>query len=608
MRQILVFTALALSLFTVVPSRGATYEQGLAAITAKKGKVKEGTRLKELFDLTWQHGIDDSPEAGTNLGYNKADDRWDDRSLEAAERRHRELDAVAAATDSFNASRLSEADRLNLELFRYDVKEHKSLRRFPEELMPVSQLSGIQQELAQVLEIMPAATEKDYRNILARLEKIPGVVDQVTAVLKEGIRRGIVPARIAIRDVPDQIKAQAEEDPEKSPLLAPFRKFPSTIPEEKRAELKQQAAAILKTKAAPAFAAFHDFFVKSYLPACREEIARTSLPNGAAWYDALVANQTTTELTAKQVHEKGLAEVARIRTEMEKVIKESGFKGDFADFCKFLRSDSQFFYTDADELVRGYRNIAKQIDPGLIRLFGRLPRLTYGVLPVPSYDEKSQTTGYYEPGSLRAGRPGYFYANTYALDTRPKWEMEALTLHEAVPGHHLQIALNEEMETAPEFRRHGGYTAFVEGWGLYAESLGYDLGMFKTPYTKFGQLTYEMWRAIRLVVDTGMHSMSWSRKHAIDYFKENSPKTEHDITVEIDRYITWPGQALGYKIGQLKIAELRDRAKRALGDRFDIRAFHDTVLRNGPMPISLLERELDRWIASQKSAGNGART
>jgi uncharacterized protein (DUF885 family) len=286
---------------------------------------------------------------------------------------------------------------------------------------------------------------------------------------------------------------------------------------------------------------------------------------------------------------------------MDQVIAQTGFKGTFDEFLVFLRKDPQFYYTNKEDLLRGYRDIAKRIDPELTRFFGKLPRLTYGVLPVPGYSERSQTTGYYEPGSVQAGRPGYFYANTYALNTRPKWEMEALTSHEAVPGHHLQISLAQEMENVPEFRKYGSYTAFVEGWGLYSESLSEEMGMYRDPYMKFGQLTYEMWRAIRLVVDTGMHSMGWTRQQAIDYFLANASKNEHDVTVEVDRYIVWPGQALAYKIGMMKIKELRAYATKELGPKFDVRAFHDEVLANGALPLDVLEVQVKQWVAAQKA-------
>jgi uncharacterized protein (DUF885 family) len=324
------------------------------------------------------------------------------------------------------------------------------------------------------------------------------------------------------------------------------------------------------------------------------------MPNGAAMYEYNVRWHTTTDKTAKDIHEIGLSEVKRIRDEMDAVMARAGFKGSFDQFKTFLRTNPQFFFKDAASLVSAYRDVAKRADPQLAHLFGTLPRTPYGVLPVPDAIAPSQTTGYYDQGALSAGRPGTFFANTYKLDSRPKWEMEALTLHEAVPGHHLQISLAQELQNLPEYRKNTSYTAFVEGWGVYSESLGEEMGFYQDPYSKFGQLTYEMWRAARLVVDTGLHSMGWTRQQAIDYFVANTPKTAQDITVEVDRYIVWPGQALGYKIGQLKIRELRTKAERELGPKFDVRAFHDVVLSQGAIPLDVLEQRVAGWIAERK--------
>ena len=343
----------------------------------------------------------------------------------------------------------------------------------------------------------------------------------------------------------------------------------------------------------------HDYLAGTYLPACRESIAALALPNGAANYAFRIRVETTTNLTSQQIHEIGLAEVKRIHAEMEKVIASVGFKGSFHDFTEFLRTDARFFYDKPDDLVNAYRIIAKRIDPELAHLFGKLPRLPYGVCVIPDFKAPSQTTAYYQDGAPSAGRPGCYFVNTYKLDARPKWEMEALTLHESVPGHHLQISLAQELADVPEFRRHVGYTAFVEGWALYGESLGEELGMYKDPYSKFGQLSYEMWRAVRLVVDTGMHSLGWTRQQAIDYFRENTGKTDQDVTSEIDRYIVWPGQALAYKIGQLKIRGLRAEAEKKLGTKFDVRKFHDAVLEDGAVPLSVLEAHMMHWMDSQ---------
>jgi uncharacterized protein (DUF885 family) len=364
--------------------------------------------------------------------------------------------------------------------------------------------------------------------------------------------------------------------------------------------LRAEAEKTITGAVFPAFEKLEQFFTNTYLPKARRTIGLSAMPGGKEWYRYNAKRSTTTELTPDEIHRIGQAEVKRIRAEMEKVMRDSGFKGNFEEFKKFLRSDEQFFYTQAEDLISGYREISKRADPELAKLFGKLPRLPYGVLPVPSYAEKSKTTAYYQPGAGAFGRAGYFFANTYDLGSRPKWEMEALTLHEAVPGHHLQIALAQEMTGVPDFRRHSYTTAFVEGWGLYAEKLGEEMGFYKDPYSKFGQLTYEMWRAVRLVVDTGMHSMGWSREQAIEFFKENAARAEHDIVVEVDRYIVWPGQALAYKIGELKIRELRAMAERELGAKFYVRAFHDEVLSQGAIPLKVLEGRISEWVGKVK--------
>ncbi|MCI0573446.1 MAG: DUF885 domain-containing protein, partial [Myxococcaceae bacterium] len=407
-----------------------------------------------------------------------------------------------------------------------------------------------------------------------------------------------------VRSVEELIRNQVTDEPTTHPAYTlVFSDFPSTIPEPERERLRREGAAAVREAVVPSLRRLFDFWVKEYFPKTRDAVGLSTLPDGEAWYAFNARRSTTTALTPEQIHQLGLSEVERIRAEMERVMRSTGFKGSLQEFFQYLRTDPRFFHTDKEALLAAYRDIAKRIDPELPKLFGTLPRLPYGVVPVPAYSEKTQTTAYYNSGSQRAGRPGYFFANTYELTSRPKWEMEALTVHEAVPGHHLQIALAQELEGVPEFRRHGGYTAFVEGWGLYSESLGPELGLYKDPYSRFGQLTYEMWRAVRLVVDTGMHAKGWTRQQAIDFFKANSSKPEHDITVEVDRYIVWPGQALAYKVGELKLKELRTWATRELGPRFDVRRFHDTVLLAGPLPLEVLEKRVREWVAREKAGG-----
>ena len=589
--------ALCLSLFLPAVIRAAEtqtpFEQACSRLAARRGN--DAARLQELVKLDWDHKMQEQPEFATMFGYPGQNNRWTDSSLEAIARRKRELRAPLAAIQSINRARLTPADQLNYDLFKKNATDAIDGARFTNDLFAITQLSGAQQDAARVLAIAPHAKVKDYEDILARLNGLPEVVRQTIVLLQTGLAAGITPPRITLRDVPQQIQANTLDDPQKNPLLSAFAEFPPEIVEADRQRLRAQAATVLREKLIPAFARLHDFFVQTYLPGTRETLAMSALPDGKAWYAYNVRTETTTSMTPEQIHDLGLSEVKRIRAEMDALIKQCGFQGNFADFSKFLRTDPQFFYTNADSLLSGYRDIAKRADPELARLFGKLPRLPYGVKAVPEEAAKSQTTAYYEIGSLPAGRPGWLMANTYALDTRPKWEMVALTLHEAVPGHHFQIALAQEMEAVPDFRKYGLYTAYVEGWGLYAESLGNEMGLYTDVYSKYGQLTYEMWRAIRLVVDTGIHAMGWSRQQAIDYFLNNASKTEHDVIVEVDRYIVWPGQALAYKIGQLKLKELRAHATARLGEKFDIRQFHDQVLGSGALPLDILEQHIKDW-------------
>ena len=574
-------------------------EKAAAEIAASQGRLSERDRLRALFDATWRYQMEEYPEMATFTGYPGQDHRWTDLSLLAVERRRRELDIPARALATLDRSRLPPADQLDHDVFQREIEEALEGRRFRGELMPLTQMNGVQQDVAQMLAMMPAASAAHYENVLARLEAVPALVDQTIVLMKEGLAAGLTPPRVTLRDVPQQVRNQIVDDARQSPLLRAFGRLPDAVPAAEAERLRERAATTYAVHVAPAYRRLYEFLVDTYIPGAREPIAQRALPDGEAWYAFNARVYTTTTLGPDEIHALGLSEVERIRSGMDAAIAATGFSGSFHDFARFLRTDPQFYYEKADDLVAAYRDICKRADPELVRLFGRLPRLPYGVKPVPAYAEKSQTTAYYEPGSPAAGRPGFFFANTYDLPSRPRWEMEALALHEAVPGHHLQIALAQEMEDVPEFRRHGRFTAFVEGWGLYSESLGAEMGFYADPYALFGRLSYEMWRAIRLVVDTGMHWLGWSRQEAIDYFKDNSGKAEHDIIVEVDRYIVWPGQALAYKIGELKIRELRARAARDLGTAFDLRRFHDVVLGAGALPLDVLESRVAQWSAAE---------
>jgi len=577
----------------LVLAAATPFQESLAELA--RSKAKDPQKLHRLFDLAWQYDNAEHPELATSRGVAGYNNRWTDESLEAIERRKHETVSLGQALSAIDRRKVDAQDQVNYDLFRRDVDDDLAAQRFPRELLAITQLAG-PQYLSSTLDIMPARTARDYQDIVARLDAVPQRMAQVEARLRRGVETGVVSPRVVLRDVAAQLDAQTPEDPLQAPLLKAFAKLPEGISEEARTD----AVRIYREKIVPAYRKLREYFVSAYLPHARETVALSALPEGVDWYLERVRRETTTSLTPHEIHQLGLSEVKRIRGEMEKVLARVGFKGTLADFATFLRTDARFYFTDARELVREYRDIAKRIDPELTRLFGKLPRLPYGVVEIPAFSAPSQTTAYYRQGSPEAHRPGSYFVNTYKLDTRPKWEMEALTLHESVPGHHLQIAISQELTSVPEFRKTSRYVAFVEGWGLYAESLGPDLGMYQDPYSQFGQLTYEMWRAIRLVVDTGMHALGWSRDQAIDYFRQNSAKTEHDIVVEIDRYIVMPGQALAYKIGELKLKELRALASKELGAKFDVRTFHDAVLGSGALPLDLLEENIRAFIAQQR--------
>jgi uncharacterized protein (DUF885 family) len=577
-----------------------TFSRDYARITATKGREPDARRLGRLLDVRWRQQMTDSPETATYVGFPGQNGRWTDLSLAAIERRERELREPLRVLRSIERARLGPTDRLTYDLFRRAVEQQIEGARFPEEYLPVTQLSGAQQDLAQIIGLSPAGSVADYEALLARVRGVPAVVDQQIVLMRKGLESGVTPPAVTLRDIPGQVQAQIVSDPRASPLLRPFTRFPGTIPAAEQERLRRGAADAYTGAVRPAFERLHAFLTDSYLPRARTSIGLGALPDGEAWYAFRARSFTTTDLTPRQIHELGLSEVKRIRAQMDSVIASVGFRGSFADFVHFLRTDPQFFHPDSATLIQSTRELMKRVDPELIRVFGTLPRTPYGVVPVPAYAAKSQTTAYYEPGSYKAGRPGNYFVNWYDLKSRPKWEMEALSLHEAVPGHHLQLALADELEGVPEFRKYNYITAFVEGWGLYSESLGPELGMYRDPYSKFGQLTYEMWRAVRLVIDTGIHALGWSREQAIDYFEANAAKTEHDIEVEVDRYIVNPGQALAYKIGELKFKELRAYAAAELGDRFDVRAFHDQVLGSGALPMEVLDRETRAWVAARK--------
>ena len=555
--------------------------------------------LDAIISNHWDWVLEQYPEYRREYGDMSGNQSWTDLSADVLEKRNADTHAFIADLSRIDPSSLSPTAQLNQRMLKTALQEEVESFENGLHLIALNMRSGPQHRYTMV-ERLPMATETDYIDWLARLEKLPDQLSQYQALLEEGADRQRTQARIIIERIPKQLDALIVKKPQESPFWGVFETLPDSISPSRAKELQAQAADIIENKLIPAYAQFKTFIEETYLPNSRAHPGIGSLPGGKEVYAMLARHFTTTNMTPEEIHNVGLAEVARIRGEMIEVIEEVGFDGDINAFNDFLRSDPQFYYETAEELLEGYQAVSKRLDPQLVKLFGKLPRMPYGVRPIAPELAPDTTTAFYMRPALDGSRPGWYYVNLYKPEVRPKYEMEVLSVHESVPGHHLQIALAQEIEGLPEFRRNSSVTAFIEGWGLYSERLGYDMGLYKDPYSRYGQLIYDMWRAVRLVVDTGIHYFGWSRQEAIDYFKDNAAKTEADIINEIDRYIGWPGQALAYKIGQLKMLELRALAEQELGDRFDIRAFHDELLGVGAIPLDALEVRMTRWIEQEK--------
>jgi uncharacterized protein (DUF885 family) len=584
-----------------ISARAIFFALGLLIIASPVGYAQDATTTKALHDLfarEWQYGLEQSPTRASQLGDRRWNDRWPDRSLAAIKLRHDHEVEVLKEVGRIDRGKLSAADQLNYDLFKKDYESGIEEYQYRWYLVPLNQRGGIQtqNELADSLRF---ETVKDYEDWIARLNAFPTYMDQTIALMREGAKARIVLPKVIMQRVPAQINKQLVNKSEDSLFYKPLKRFPSSISSGDQQRLSRAAAAAISAHIIPSYQRFEKFFVEEYLPASFDEVGAWQMPQGEAMYAFFTRKFTTTNVTPSEVHEKGLSEVKRIRATMHDVMRDVGFKGTLSEFFTLLRTDKRFYYETPEQLLAAYQAMSKRIDPHLVKVFKTLPRMPYGVEVIPAASAPDTTTAYYRQPAADGSRAGTYFVNLYKPESRPKWEMMALSLHEAVPGHHLQIALAQELGDIPNFRRFGGYTAFVEGWGLYAESLGEEMGLYDDPYARFGQLTYEMWRAVRLVVDTGIHQMRWTRKQAIDYFMENAPKAELDIINEIDRYIAWPGQALAYKTGELKIKELRARAKSELGDKFDLREFHDVVLGSGAVPLDVLERNVVAWIAKK---------
>ncbi len=593
----------AFGLLAAVPALAAPAAEQAAAPAVTPANAS--LALRQLFADEWERGLREHPENASYQGDARYNDRWTDLSLAAIAARQAADRAALARLQAIPRAALSPAEQIDFDTFEWLQQRTVERQLFREHLQPINHQGGITTADA-ITQVLPFATPADYRQYLARLAALPQRIDQTTVLMREGVKAGIVPPRVLMQRVPAQIAAQIVDDPQRSPFYPPFArlasKAPPGFPDAERDALQAQARAVIREQVVPAYRRLQTAFLDDYLPHTRSSIAATDRPDGAAYYDFLARDYTTTLLGAEAIHQLGLQEVARIRAAMERVKGEAGFSGTLDDFFTFLRSDPRFFHPTPAELLNAYRATAKRIDPELVKVFRVIPRLPYGVKAIPDSIAPDTTTAYYQPGAADGSRAGTYAVNLYKPGVRPTWEMMALTLHEAVPGHHFQFARALELPGAPQFRRTAYFVAYSEGWGLYAEQLGYEMGLYDDPYDRFGQLTYEMWRAVRLVVDTGMHAKGWTREQAIAYFKANAAKTEQDIVNEIDRYINTPAQALAYKVGQLKISALRGRAQQALGARFDLRDFNDAVLATGSVPLAALEARIDAWIAGQQRA------
>ncbi|HEX6790302.1 MAG TPA: DUF885 domain-containing protein [Candidatus Krumholzibacteria bacterium] len=558
--------------------------------------------LKKLIDDEWAWRLRENPLFATSVGDHSADDKLPSVAVADYERRDRDNRAFYERWQKLDRSAFSGTDLVNYQVFGRMLRTRLGEAQYKSYLMPITNREGFHTDFPQLAENVPLVTVRDYENYCARLEAARTYFGQNIEVMRAGLKAGYVLPKVVMEGLVDTVTPHIVDDPTRSLLYEPFTKFPDTVPEKDRARLAERGRKAITTSVVPAFKDLHDFFAKEYVPGGRESIACAGLPDGKAYYEFLAKEYTTLDLTPKQIHETGLAEVKRIRAEMDGVIAKTEFKGTFAEFVQFLRTDPRFYPTSGDQLMKETAFVLKKIDGQLPTLFKTLPRMPYGIKPIPDFMAPKTTTAYYERPAGDGTRAGCYRVNLYDLKSRPLYEIEALSLHEAVPGHHLQTAIAQELPDVPMFRRYEWFTAFGEGWGLYSERLGIEMGFYQDPYSDFGRLSYEMWRAMRLVVDTGMHNSGWTRQQAIDYMAANGALSMHNIEAEVDRYIAWPGQALGYKIGELKIRELREQASKQLGDRFDVREFHDVVLWSGGVPLDVLEANVKSWVEKKKKS------
>lgn len=557
-------------------------------------------QLHAIFQEEWNFRLAEDPLFATSVGEHRYDDRLPSVTPEDEARRAKIRQDMLQKLKGIDRSHLNNTDRISYDLFERELKDRLDDYRFKGYLIPLTVDSGFHTEFARLPRQVTLVTTRDYENYTTRLKAFPEYVSQHVELMREGLRTGMTLPAVVLEGYDVTIATLIVDDPAKSIFYTPFQTFPTSVPQNQHERLREQGKVAVREGAVAGYRKFLEFIVNEYRPKARKTLGASELPNGPEYYSYLIRHFTTVDLTPETVHQTGLREVDRIQKEMQKIITQVGFQGDFASFLKFLRTDSRFYAKTPEQLLKEASYIAKRMDGKLPSLFRNLPRLPYGVAPVPEHLAPKYTAGRYVSAAVGSTEPGYYWVNTYALESRPLYALESLTLHEAVPGHHLQTALALEMKGLPEFRRFLYVDAFGEGWGLYSEWLGIEAGFYTDPYSNFGRLTYEMWRACRLVVDTGIHAMGWSRQQAMDYMASHTALSLHEVRTETDRYISWPGQALAYKTGELKIRDLRRKVEAALGEKFDVREFHDTVLGNGSVTLPVLEQVIAGYIQKKR--------
>lgn len=569
------------------------------AVAVAPGSAAESPqdKLDALIDDVWEYRLQESPLMATSVGDHRANDRLDSMQLADIERRAEKSQEFLDRLSAIDRESLEGAAAVNHKILRRELEDDLAEHEFKSYLMPINNRGGFHISFPELRREMPLVTTGDYENYIARLNDLSRYADEHIALMREGIRQGYTVPSVIMEGSQESVQSHVVDQPEQSLMYEPLEEIPSTVPDNEHDRLRQEARQAIGESVIPAYERVLKFMNDEYLPNCRGSIAARALPDGREFYRHRVRKFTTLEVTPEEVHQRGLSEVARIRKEMDTIIKRVEFDGDFAAFVEYLRNEPRFYASTPEELQKEACFICKKMDGELPKLFSRLPRTSYGVRPIPDYIAPKTTAAYYQPPAGDGTRAGFFCINTFDLPSRPLYMLEALAFHEAVPGHHLQIALQYELDDLPEFRKFAQFTVFIEGWALYSERLGSEVGFYEDPYSDFGRLSMEIWRACRLVVDTGMHYMDWTRDDAIEYMSENTALSMLDIRSEIDRYIGWPGQALAYKMGELRIRELREMAEEELGTDFDIRAFHAVVLESGAVPLDVLEENVRDWIA-----------